>query len=289
MIQAMGATRRTFIGRSAAAAGLAAVPGLVRAGELVAQDARGGPPGAPAAVTDVHAPLPPGAVKLGGFLGRRLDDCIRSGIGAQDVAALVAPFRVRDETWSWRTEFWGKWFTSAAWAWRYNQDPALRRKLDEAVAGLLATQTPDGYIGTYREEARLSNWDVWGRKYVLLGLLAHHDLTGDAAALAAAARSADYLLQTDRSRGGSAASTTPAAGTGWRRAPSSSRSCGSTAPRARSATWSSPGGSSPSGASTTARASWTRRSRACRSSTCSRSRCPRRRATRTTASRRPTR
>jgi hypothetical protein len=112
------------------------------------------------------------------------------------VAALVAPFRVRDETWSWRTEFWGKWFTSAAWAWRYNQDPALRRKLDEAVAGLLATQTPDGYIGTYREEARLSSWDVWGRKYVLLGLLSYHELTGDTAALAAAARSADHLLQT---------------------------------------------------------------------------------------------
>jgi uncharacterized protein len=134
-------------------------------------------------------------VRLRGLLGGRLDDCIHNGIGAQDVGALVAPFRARDETWTWRTEFWGKWFTSAAWAWRYSQDPAMRRTLDEAVAGLLATQTPDGYIGTYREEARLSNWDVWGRKYVLLGLLSYHDLTGDAGALAAAARSADYLLR----------------------------------------------------------------------------------------------
>ena len=195
MIQAMGATRRVFIGRSAAAAGFAAVPALARAAGAVVGDARAGGPGAPAAVPDVHVPLPPGAMKLGGFLGRRLDDCIRNGIGAQDVAALVAPFRARDETWSWRTEFWGKWFTSAAWAWRYNQDPAMRSKLDEAVAGLLATQTPDGYIGTYREEARLSNWDVWGRKYVLLGLLTYHELTGDTGALAAAARSADYLLK----------------------------------------------------------------------------------------------
>jgi DUF1680 family protein len=196
MIQAMSATRRTFIGRSVAAAGFAALPRLAQAASAAAQDASGGSPAAPAAVPDVHSPLPPGAVRLGGLLGQRLDDCIRRGIGAQDVAALVAPFRVRDETWSWRTEFWGKWFTSAAWAWRYNQDPALRRRLDEAVAGLLATQTPDGYIGTYREEARLSNWDVWGRKYVLLGLLSYHELTGDAAALAAAGRSADYLLKT---------------------------------------------------------------------------------------------
>ena len=196
MIRAMSATRRDFIGRSAAAAGFAAWPGLAQAASVAAQGTRGGSPAAPAAVPDVHSPLPPGAVRLGGFLGQSVDDCIRSGIGAQDVAALVAPFRVRDETWSWRTEFWGKWFTSAAWAWRYNQDPAMRRKLDEAVAGLLATQTPDGYIGTYREEARLSNWDVWGRKYVLLGLLSYHELTGDAAALAAAVRSADYLMKT---------------------------------------------------------------------------------------------
>lgn len=195
MIQAMSATRRTFIGRSVAAAGLAAAPGLRRVAEVAAQDVREGPPGAPPAVPDAHVPLPPGAVQLGGLLGRRLDDCIRNRIAGQDVAALLAPFHARDETWSWRAEFWGKWFTSAAWAWRYRQDPALRRKLDEAVAGLLATQTPDGYIGTYREEARLSNWDVWGRKYVLLGLLAHHELTGDRAALAAAVRSADYLLQ----------------------------------------------------------------------------------------------
>ena len=196
MMPPMATTRRDFLGRSAAAVGVAAVPGLARAASARTGRVDAAAPSAPAAVADAHVPLPAGAVELGGFLGKRLDDCIGNRIAAQDVAALVAPFRDRDETWSWRTEFWGKWFTSAAWAWRYDQDPALRKKLDEAVAALLATQTPDGYIGTYREEARLSNWDVWGRKYVLLGLLSYHELTGDAAALAAAVRSADDLLQT---------------------------------------------------------------------------------------------
>jgi DUF1680 family protein len=186
----MRTTRRRFIERSAAAASIAALPGFDALSRALAVGAAAEP-----LVRDVHRPLAPGAVRLTGWLGQRLDDCIRSRIAAQDVAALVAPFRAREETWSWRTEFWGKWFTSAAWAWRYEQTPALRAKLDEAVAGLLATQTPDGYIGTYREEARLANWDVWGRKYVLLGLLAHHELTADTQALAAAARSADYLLQ----------------------------------------------------------------------------------------------
>jgi DUF1680 family protein len=182
-------TRRDFVGRSAAVAGwLAALPARSRAQPAAAAIAA-------TVVADVHRPLAPGSLTLGGFLGRRLDDCIRNGIGAQDVSALVTPFRLRDETTTWRTEFWGKWFTSAAWAYRYTQAEALRRKLDEAVTGLLATQTPDGYLGTYREEARLANWDIWGRKYVLLGLLAHHQQTGDARALAAASRSADHLLQ----------------------------------------------------------------------------------------------
>lgn len=186
----MRASRRRFIVRSTAASAVW-LPGL----DSLARGLAGATVGAPAVVRDAHRPLAPGAIRLDGWLGERLDDCIRRRIAAQDVAALVAPFRQRDETWSWRTEFWGKWFTSAAWAWRYEPTPERRAKLDEAVAGLLATQTADGYIGTYREEARLSNWDVWGRKYVLLGLLAHHDVTGDEKALAAAARSADHLLQ----------------------------------------------------------------------------------------------
>jgi DUF1680 family protein len=58
----------------------------------------------------------------------------------------------------------------------------------------MATQTSDGYIGTYAPENRLKTWDVWGRKYTLLGLLAYHDLTGDRAALASARRLADHLM-----------------------------------------------------------------------------------------------
>ncbi|MEJ1973050.1 MAG: beta-L-arabinofuranosidase domain-containing protein [Lacunisphaera sp.] len=63
-----------------------------------------------------------------------------------------------------------------------------------AVAGLIATQTSDGYIGAYPEGGHLQRWDIWGRKYALLGLLAWFDATGDPAALNAAKREADFLL-----------------------------------------------------------------------------------------------
>ncbi len=59
----------------------------------------------------------------------------------------------------------------------------------------MATQTPDGYIGNYAPESRLKAWDIWGRKYCMLGLLAYYDLTQDKKALQAAAKEADCLIR----------------------------------------------------------------------------------------------
>jgi len=94
----------------------------------------------------------------------------------------------------WQSEFWGKWFTSAALAYRYHPTPELKKVLDNAVAGLLATQTADGYIGNYAPDHRLEQWDIWGRKYCMLGLIAHYELFGDKKILVAATRVADNLI-----------------------------------------------------------------------------------------------
>ncbi len=150
---------------------------------------------APAA-EDALSPAPPGAVQLQGWLGDRLDLCLSNRVMAQDVARLVQPFQARQEKdgSGWRCEYWGKWFTSAALGYGYQPTAGRRALLEQAVRALLATQTADGYIGTYRDDCHLGIWDVWGRKYVLLGLLAAHERLGDPAALAAARRVAEHLL-----------------------------------------------------------------------------------------------
>lgn len=145
-------------------------------------------------VGDALRLAPPGSVRFRGWVGEAIATCKTGRLFGQRLPDLVGPFAVREEDRMWRCEFWGKWFTSAALAYRYEADPRLRAVLDEAVKGLLATQTPDGGITTYKPAAEFSNWDTWGRKYTLLGLLAYHDLTGDAKVLDAAQRHADRVL-----------------------------------------------------------------------------------------------
>lgn len=132
---------------------------------------------------------------IGGFIGNRLDASYHNRIMAQDVDRLIAPFRNRTETWCWQSEFWGKWFTSAVLAYRYRPEPQLKAVLDKAVAGLMATQTPDGYIGNYRPEKQLEAWDIWGRKYCMLGLISYYDITNDGKVLQSAVRLADHLIK----------------------------------------------------------------------------------------------
>lgn len=131
-----------------------------------------------------------------GYLGERIRACIRNRIFAQDPAALTAPFHRREERKCWQTEFWGKWALSAAAACdytAYRNNPAERARLLASAHDLLTTQTPDGYIGNYAQGSRLAGWDIWGRKYTLLGLLAAFDLSGDRALLAGASRLAAQL------------------------------------------------------------------------------------------------
>lgn len=146
-------------------------------------------------VNDALTFAPPNSVQFHGWLGEALATCKQGRLLGQRVSDLTQPFAVREEDRMWRCEFWGKWFTSAALGYRWQADPALRRILDEAVQGLIVTQTADGGITTYKAAAEFSNWDTWGRKYTLLGLLAYHELTGDAKALDAARRHADRVLE----------------------------------------------------------------------------------------------
>jgi DUF1680 family protein len=146
------------------------------------------------AVADKMVSFSPSSIKIKGYLGEKMNLVIAKRIKAQDADHLIEPFRHKDETRLWQSEFWGKWIQSAIAAYNYNHDPELLVIINNAVKGLLETQMPNGYIGNYSNEAALQHWDIWGRKYTLLGLLAYYDLTGDKNVLKASCRMADHLL-----------------------------------------------------------------------------------------------
>ncbi|MFT3935843.1 MAG: glycoside hydrolase family 127 protein [Chitinophagaceae bacterium] len=141
------------------------------------------------ALQPVAAPL------VTGFIGERLDAAYKNRVEAQDANRLVQPFLQRTENSCWQSEFWGKWFTSALLAYRYKPNAELKAILDKSAADLMATQTEDGYIGNYAPEKHLQQWDIWGRKYCMLGLIGYYDLTQNKKALQAAAREADFLIK----------------------------------------------------------------------------------------------
>ncbi len=162
-------------------------------------------------VHDQLIPAPQGSVQIGGYLGNKLDLCIENRVMAQDIGRLIEPFATRnDGEWGFRCEFWGKWFTSAMLGYGYTPIARNREVVDKAVHNLLETQTDDGYIGTYPAEHHLGDWDIWGRKYVLLGLLAYYDQVKEPKVLEAAKRVADHLIKE-----AGADSGINIAGTGW--------------------------------------------------------------------------
>lgn len=134
------------------------------------------------------------SIKIGDYVGKRIDDCITHRVKAQDWEHLVEPFRHRTETWAWQSEFWGKWVQGAIASYRYNCDPELYEIICQSAEAMMATQTPDGYIGNYRDDSHLKQWDVWGRKYTMLGLVAWYDLSGDKKALKSACGVLDHLM-----------------------------------------------------------------------------------------------
>ena len=119
------------------------------------------------------------ALVLKGFAGSRLDACERNQVAVKDAALLAFPFTQKTETgsWSaiepgiWQTEFWGKWMHAAVPMSGRLGDAVLKARIAAGVKTVLSTQLSDGYIGNYRDAVRGSSCDVWGAKYVMMGLI----------------------------------------------------------------------------------------------------------------------
>ena len=138
----------------------------------------------------------PDRLRLTGWIGLRMQANEAGRLVKLDPARLLEGFRKRPGRQSWDGEHVGKWLHAATLAWVNTGDPALREKLDYIAAELIKCQLADGYLGTYLDKDRWTEWDVWAHKYNLIGLITYMRYTGNLEPLPACRRMADLLCNT---------------------------------------------------------------------------------------------
>ena len=159
-------------------------------------------------IKNVMRPLPPKSMRPTGFFA----DAVRFVTSTQLMDAslwrlFVDQFRLKSdaEDTGWRGEYWGKMMRGGAMTYAYTGDQALYDMLRDSVLDLLSTQEKSGRVSTYDDRTEFSvflkcgNWDMWGRKYVMLGLLYFLEICREkpleVRITEALIRHADYILQ----------------------------------------------------------------------------------------------
>ena len=136
-----------------------------------------------------------GLVSMKGYVGQRYDDCLNRRVKQENLDTLISVYRNQDEESNmWGSEFWGKWVQGAIGMYHFTHDAELKEIIQQAEDQLMECQLKNGYIGDYDEKHQLKGWDVWGRKYTLLGLIKWYWETGDKNALKSATRLLDYTM-----------------------------------------------------------------------------------------------
>lgn len=70
----------------------------------------------------------------------------------------------------WRGEYWGKMMRGACFVYSYTKNNKLYELLKKAVADMINAADKYGRISSYGVEHEFEAWDLWCRKYVLLGM-----------------------------------------------------------------------------------------------------------------------
>ncbi len=99
---------------------------------------------------------------------------------------------------TWRSEFWGKMMRGACMVLKYTGDDGMYRIVERSVRDILTTQEKNGRISGYSVKEEFTRWDLWGRKYVMLGMMYFLEICRDGELakelISSMCRQADYIL-----------------------------------------------------------------------------------------------
>lgn len=96
-------------------------------------------------------------------------------------ARFVEQFRMEDANFDrgWRGEYWGKMMRGACFVYSYTKNPELYQILSETVWDMISTADENGRISAYGVYHEFDGWDIWERKYVLLGMQYFYEICED--------------------------------------------------------------------------------------------------------------
>ena len=98
----------------------------------------------------------------------------------------------------WRGEYWGKMMRGACFVYSYSKNPKLYQVLTDTVKDMLTAQDEYGRISSYAISHEFDGWDLWSRKYVLLGMQYYLEICQDdglaAQIVDSMCRQVDYIM-----------------------------------------------------------------------------------------------
>ncbi len=131
-----------------------------------------------------------------------------------DVFTFVEDFQLlNDELWErfvcqfthdadydagWRGEYWGKMMRGACFVYSYTRNKKLYHMLTKTISDMIGCADDNGRISSYHPSHEFDGWDLWSRKYVLLGMQYFLEICEDeafaGAIIESMCRQADYII-----------------------------------------------------------------------------------------------
>lgn len=152
-------------------------------------------------VSEILYPLEGGDFRWNGYIEQLISYYENDHLCDEEVWSLfVDQFRREtDGDGRWRGEYWGKAMRGGVMVYRCTKNRKVYDALKQAVLELLSTQEESGRISSYPQDRELFGWDMWARKYVLLGCLYFYDICEEAdlkkQILAALEKHLDYIVE----------------------------------------------------------------------------------------------
>ena len=96
---------------------------------------------------------------------------------------FVRQFREEDadSDGGWRGEYWGKCMRGAAFVYSYTKNPKLYEIMAQTVRDMMSCdrEAEGGRISSYGASHEFCHWDIWSRKYVMLGMQYFYEICED--------------------------------------------------------------------------------------------------------------